>query len=265
MKNRFIYLIIIAFSLFLGCKKESVELPDGLVNAKANLENEFESINQKMASAVVSIISTGADSALVRARLLELVYGTTDITDFAWVTPSGIMQIIEPSIYYGSQGTNISSQDHVVKAFATKSPVLSGQFLSKEGFYAAAVIHPVVANNSVLGAISALFFPEQILENVMKPLFEGQEFELWVMEKGGKILYDQDAAEIGRELFSDPLYAGFPELLTAGHKIADEESGRTSYSFYKTGTKETVTKETYWNTFVLYGTEWKVVWVRPEL
>jgi hypothetical protein len=98
----------------------------------------------------------------------------------------------------------------------------------------------------------------------MEPLLVNQDFEFWVMEKGGRMLYNQDAYEIGLNLFTDPLYKDFPELVTAAGKIDTEESGTTHYSFYKTGTSEPVTKLTYWTTFELYGMQWKLVWVKPE-
>lgn len=264
MKTKLIYLIISFSIISSGCKKEAFELPDALVTAKANLADEFEKLNQSMASAVVNTLVIYPDTAQIRLKMAELVAGSDFVIEFSWVTPSGIMQIIEPPIYYGTQGTDISGQDHIIKTFDTKNPVLSNQFFAVEGFYAAVVIHPVVSNNSILGGIDALFYPEQVLEMVMKPIFEGQDFELWVMEKGGKVLYDQDANEIGRDLFTDPLYAGFPELLAAGRKMDAEESGTTTYSFYKAGTMQTVTKLTYWNTFEMFGTEWKLVWVKAQ-
>jgi hypothetical protein len=264
MNTKLMFLIFGLILVTFGCKKEEIVIPDELNTAKTHLSADFDGINQKMASAVVYVISVNGDTTLIRNKLRELAYGTNDITDFAWITPSGIMQMIEPSIYYGSQGIDISAQDHVVKAFQNRLPALSKQFLAVEGFHAAVIIHPVIKNNSVAGGISALFYPEILLENILKPIFQDQAFELWVMEKGGRIIYDQDAGEIGRNLFTDPLYTDFPELLTAGRLIDEGESGKTSYSFYRTGTQETVTKLTYWVTFELYGMQWKLVWVKPE-
>jgi len=264
MKTKLIFLISCLALVAGGCKKEAFELPEALVKAKSDLTAEFDQLTQKMAAAEVYLLSINMDTALIRAKLLEMVTSSSDITDIAWVTPAGIMQIIEPSVYYGSQGADISRQDHVIKAFETKLPVLSQTFLSVEGFYAAVVMRPIIRNGSISGGIAALFYPEQILGNVLKPIFEGKDFELWVMEKGGRILYDQDEPWIGRNLFTDSPYAGFPELVAAGRKIEAEENGTTTYSFLKTGTTETVTKLAYWDSFMLYGNEWKVVWIRVE-
>ncbi|MFA6126211.1 MAG: hypothetical protein WC699_02805 [Bacteroidales bacterium] len=264
MKTKVVFLMISLAMVQAGCKKDVFELPEALVTSKTNLTALFDDINQKIVLANAYIGSVNLDTALIRSKLVELVNGSMDITDFAWISSSGIIQLIEPSLYYGSQGFDISQQAHVIKAFETKLPVLSESFISVEGFYANVVLHPLVKSNSVSGALSGLFYPEQMLENLMKPLFEGKGFEMWVMEKGGRILYDQDAMEIGRNLFTDSLYTDFPELLTAGHQIDEGESGITSYSFYKGGTTEVVTKDTYWTTYTLYGTEWKLVWVKAR-
>ncbi len=264
MKTK-LFLLSFCLAVFLtGCKKDEFELPTGLVQAKIDLTADMSALDQKMASAVLYIGSINADTSLIRAKMADLTVVSPEVTDFGWVTPGGILQLIEPSLYYGSQGVNISTQDHIIKTFNTRQPVLSKVFMSVEGFSSAVLIHPLVTNSVLYGGLSALFYPENLLENILKPIFEGQEFELWVMEKGGRIIYDQDDFEIGLNLFTDPLYAGFPELITAGHKMDDEESGTTTYSFFKAGTQETVTKLTYWTTYTLHGTEWKLVWVKPE-
>jgi hypothetical protein len=259
------FYLMISLTVIVGsCKKDADEMPDTLVTAKTNLTAEFAALNQHIASSVVNTMAIYPDTAQMRSELKDLVKSSDFVIEFSWITPAGIMQIVEPPLYYGAQGIDISGQEHIIRLFSTKEPVLSNQFLAVEGFYASVVIHPVVKNNAILGAIDGLFYPEQLLENVLKPIFEGKDFEMWVMEKGGKTLYDQDSGEIGRNLFTDPLYADFPELLAAARKIDTEESGTTTYSFYKAGTMQTVKKLTWWTTFTLYGTEWKLVWVQAQ-
>jgi hypothetical protein len=264
MKTSLLCLGISLAVLSTGCKKEPLVLPDALLLSKTILTAEFATLDQKMAAAVVYMSSINLDTTLVRAKLLELVNEFPTIIEFAQITSAGIMKIIEPAIYHGAQGSDISSQDHVIKAFETKLPVLSLQFLAVEGFYASVVLHPIIKNGSVAGGLTALFYPEEILGHIMNPLCEGQTFELLVMQKGGRILYDQNTAEIGLNLFTDPLYKDFPELITAGNKMDAEDSGTTSYSFFKTGTTQVVSKLTYWTTYELYGTQWKLVWIKPE-
>ncbi len=257
--------LIISLALFSGgCKKDVLELPEALVASKTNLGSAFESLNNSLAAAANYMASVNTDTSLIRVKLVGLINGASNIEEFSWVSPQGILQIIEPSKYYTLQGADIHQQNHIIKAFETKQPVLSQQFLAFEGFYAAVDIHPILGNNTVLGGVISLFKTEKFLADIMEPLLVNQDFELWVMEKGGRMLYNQDAYEIGLDLFTDPIYKDFPELVTAAGKIDTEESGTTHYSFYKTGTSDPVTKLTYWTTFELYGMQWKLVWVKPE-
>jgi hypothetical protein len=183
--------------------------------------------------------------------------------EFSFITPQGILQIIEPSQYYSHQGTDISEQDHIIKLFETKLPVLSQTFPLVEGYQAAILAHPILNNNQIAGALSCVMKPEVILGREILPFVSGQAFEIWVMEKGGIVLFDQDEEEIGLNVITDPLYADFPELIAAAQLINTDEDGKTTYSFYQTGTNELVVKETYWKTIHICDNEWKIIWVIP--
>jgi hypothetical protein len=257
---------LVALSVY-ACKKSSdplVFFPGEIGKVTTSLTKSFDSLNRDMAASAVTISQNAGDTAAIRSKMLGLFSSSSFILEFAFITPQGIMQIIEPALYHYLQGSDISGQNHVIKAFQTKQPVLSESFLAVEGYYAAVDIHPVLNNAQVAGGITALFFPQAILGRIITPLVKNQPFEMWVMEKGGKVLYDQDTLEIGRNVFTDSLYKAFPELITAAHLIDSQQSGETYYSFYQTGTTIKVIKKTYWSTYVLFGTEWKIIWVKPE-
>ncbi len=260
--------ILFATALLVGltaCKKDPLDsIPAELTNARESLAASFTTLNNDMAGAASYVASNINDTAAIRTKMLELFNKSIFAVEFAFISPQGIMQVIEPSVYHPSQGADISGQAHVIKAFQTKAPVLSSTFLAVEGFYAAVDIHPVIGNGQVLGGITCLFLPETIFNNIMIPLLKDQSFELWAMEKGGTMLYNQDADEIGRNIFTDALYQPFPELIAAANRIADEAYGETTYSYFKTGTTNVVVKKTYWLTYSLFGMEWKLVWVKPE-
>ncbi|MFH0760684.1 MAG: hypothetical protein V2A67_04195 [Bacteroidota bacterium] len=263
MKTKPTYFFVSLVLILTGCRKE-ITFPEALATAKTNLEAAFEILDGQMDTAADYMVSVDMDTTLIRAKLLELLNEPTNVDEFSWITPEGIILIIEPSKYYAYQGFDISMQDHIIKVAETKEPVLSLSFLAIEGFYAASDIHPILDNSVYLGGVDALIKTEEFIADIMEPLLIGQDFELWVMEKGGRMIYNQDAYEIGLNLFTDPVYQDFPELVAAAQKINDEESGTTHYSFYKTGTTEPVTKLTYWITFEHHGAEWKIVWVKPE-
>ncbi|MDD1753665.1 MAG: hypothetical protein LUQ38_11325, partial [Methanotrichaceae archaeon] len=71
----------------------------------------------------------------------------------------------------------------------------------------------------------------------------------------------EDASQIGKNLFEDPLYEPYPALRELGHRIAAERSGHGDYSYFQVteGNKTAVNKECYWTTTVLYDMEWRLV------
>lgn len=267
MKTKKIILMVLVVLGIAACKKSSDPVtffPAELATVNTGLSLSFDTLNTDVSGIAVILAQHINDTALVRTEMKGLFTRSSFIMEFAYITPQGIMKIIEPSTYYGSQGSDISNQNHIIAAFQTKQPVLSKLFYAVEGFYAAVDVHPIVSDQQILGGITCMFLPQTILGRIITPLVKNQAFEIWVMEKGGNVLYDQDSDEIGRNLFTDSLYTPFPELIAAAYKIDTEQTGETSYSFYKTGTSIKVVKKTYWITYALYGNEWKLIWVKPE-
>lgn len=263
MRLKSICISIALVLVFAGCNKE-IELPEGLTNAMTNLATAFQTVDNEMDIAAGQIASGGMDTSMIRTTLQDLINTPTIVDEYSWVTAEGIIKIIEPSQYHAYQGFDISQQDHIVKLIEEKEPVLSMSFLAIEGFYAVSDIHPILQNNQLFGGVDALIKTKDFLGNVFEPLLAGQDFELWAMEKGGYMIYDQDESEIGINVFKDSMYTNFPQLIAAFERIDEEETGTTHYSFYKAGTNETVTKLAYWTTFKHHGAEWKIVWVKPE-
>jgi len=253
MKNTTLILILVSGLLVFSCKKDKEEttpfFPSELDAIKNELALSFDSLNNPMAAAVTLFAQQGIDTTAMRGKLLELFNHSSFATEFVYTTPQGIMQLIEPPAYYSYQGTDISAQAHVVKAFSTKQPVLSNAFPVVEGYIASVDIQPIVEIHQVLGAISAVIVPSEVLGRIITPVVNNQSFDIWVMEKSGMMLYDQDPAQVGINVFTDTLFTAFPQLITAAQKIAAGQTGETSYSFYQTGTTTVVTKKAYWNTY----------------
>jgi len=267
MKTIKILFVTLILMCLISCKKSSeptaITYPPELDQVITSLTKSFDSLNTDMGSNAVSVSQNINDTAAIRSLMLGLFNRSSFVLEFSYVTPQGIMQIVEPSVYHSAEGSDISQQDHIIKTFQTKLPVLSKTFDAVEGFNAAVDVHPVLDKTQVLGAITALFLPQTILGRIITPVVHNQSFEIWAMEPGGKVLYDQDAYEIGRNVITDTLYAKFPELIAAAKLIDAQKSGETTYSFYQTDTTIKVVKKTYWKTYALYGTDWKIVWVKP--
>ena len=110
---------------------------------------------------------------------------------------------------------------------------MSDSFRAVEGFIAIDFEYPVFSGEKgFIGSVSMLFRPESFIRSIIQDAIKGSPFDVWVMERNGRILYDPDEAELGRDLFTDPIYRPFPQLISLGKRIAQERSGSGSYRFF---------------------------------
>ena len=89
------------------------------------------------------------------------------------------------------------------------------------------------------------------------------DFQVWCMQNDGYIVYDEDPRQIGLNLFSDALYANFPELLEFGGKIKGAPYGVGYYSFLSKDETKLIYKVAAWDTIETLG--WKIVVTHPYI
>jgi len=254
---------LLAASL-LSCKKDPLEsFPPELTIVKNNIGDAFEALDHQLFASSTRLAYLVDDTSRARGEMHSLGSRKPDfVGDFGLVSSTGILRMIEP--YNSMEGADISGQAHVQVMFGTKSPALSNTFMSVEGFPSVVEGYPIMKLNELKGALTALFFPHEMLDPIIRPIVEGQKFEIWMMEKGGTLIWDQDLPDIGRNLFTDPYYDPFPNLKIALQKIVAEDFGETTYSFFRANTTEEVVKRAHWVTFSHFGQEWKIVYVIIE-
>ncbi len=86
-----------------------------------------------------------------------------------------------------------------------------------EGFYAVDLEWPILGEGKALkGSVSMLIKPEVIIDGCGQTSIEGLPVSIWVMQKNGRILYDVHKDEIGRDLFADPVFKPYEQLLGLG-------------------------------------------------
>jgi hypothetical protein len=173
---------------------------------------------------------------------------------------NGRIALAGPEKLRDFEGSDISSQEHVIRLRDSKKPVLSKAFKAVEGFEAVTLLHPIFSQQGEFaGAVSMLIRPESMLSNVITPVLGEAPVEALVMQTDGRILYDKDKEEIGLMLFEDPMYKPFPQLLAVGTMICKEKTGAGSYDFRQGGSEKMVKKDAHWYTVGLHGTEWRLV------
>ena len=140
---------------------------------------------------------------------------------------------------------------------------MSEVFRAVEGFDAVVVQHPVTGSDGTfLGLVSAVVEPDLLLADRSDRAIAGTTLTAWAMTPDGRLIYDRDPARIGRNVITDPAYAGYTEFVALAKRIATEPAGSGSYSLTLPGSGTAVKQEAVWATTGLHGTAWRIVVVR---
>jgi hypothetical protein len=267
MKRLFfvLFLCLTAIVLvFSSCKSKRIELPVVLENATEQISQVIRQMDTSMSAISKKLATVAIDSEKARNILRNEFGKINSVIEIVTITPEGVLCVIVPDTYKGSEGSDISKQEHIIKVKQTKKPVLSSAFAAVEGFQAIVLAYPVISASKELSGITAMVIrPESFLKNIITPVIEGVPVDIWVMQKDGVILYDYDTEEIGRNLFTDPLYQPYTESLKTAARIAEEKDGSATYNFLGRGLEKPVTNEAFWATIDTYGNEWKIVLIKP--
>ncbi|MBI5674850.1 MAG: cache domain-containing protein [Nitrospirae bacterium] len=252
---------VFAIGIVTGKPGEPVaELPPILSELEKEITSELNKMDQDLARLAGRLSEKDFKTAGTRKMLGDLCRSYAYAVDCAVVDRNGMMMLVEPEEYAKFEGSDISSQEQIVRLRESKKPVMSNVIRTVEGIVAVDLEHPLFSSNGELaGSVSVLIKPETMLASIISPVVQGTPVDVWLMQKDGRILYDPDEEEVGLMLFDDPLYKPYPQLLALGTLIARERSGTGSYEFLGKGLEKPVMKDAYWTTVGLHGTEWRLV------
>jgi hypothetical protein len=225
-----------------------------------DLQRLLNEIDYALAAAIKKHPVNVASEESVRSLLAAIISENQDAINAALIDPRGVMHQIAPADYRKSENTDISEQEHVKAMLDNPMPMLSSAFTAVEGFPAVSMARPLYEDEKAfVGYISVLIRPELLFESLLRNSTIPKDYELWVMQTDGLILYDQNEEERGRMLFSDPLYADHESLLILGKEIVSTRTGSGNYIFSAPVSGEKAIKRALWQTVELHGREWRVV------
>jgi len=245
---------------------QTSEMPFVLLQIQADIWGNLTDIDAAVAGASYSLSAAGLEEDESGAVLKGLIDSNPVLIEASTFDRDGKILASGSDDYNGSEGADISGQKAVARLLETRNPVMSDPFQTVEGFEAIALIYPVFSQSGeFIGGVSATLDPGELFRALVSPRLSDPKYSFWMMGADGLIVYDQDASQIGKMLFDDPLYQPYQSLLDLGRVMAGERSGHGSYSFQVTESNQSVvTKDTYWTTFGLHGTEWRLVLTRIE-
>jgi hypothetical protein len=226
----------------------------------ADLQSSLDRVDAAMAQLIEERKGLVGETGEIRKLLASYIADRPEVVDASFVDANGVLRQIEPSEYRNLGNADVSKREHVIATLRGRQPVFSSGFQAFEEFLAVELTRPLHdANGNFLGFIGAFMRPELLIDPLLKNSVIPDDHELWIMQTDGMIIFDQDRDEIGRMLFSDPLYAAYGNLLELGKKMVASPTGTGSYVFLAPGSQQPVIKHVAWQTISLHGREWRVV------
>lgn len=248
------------FFFMLSMPAMAEEAPPALGEIEKKVSTELSKMDRDLAGLAKRLSGMDYKTQETRTLLGDLCRSYPYAVDCAAVDRNGRMVKVAPEAYTGFEGSDISSQEQIIRLHKTKRPVMSMVIRTVEGIDAVDIEHPIFSpRGEFAGSVSMLIRPEALFSHILVPVLRGMPVEAFVMQTDGRIIYDADKEEIGRMLFEDPMYKPFPQLVAVGTMAVRERSGAGSYEFKQVGSEKLVKKDAYWTTVGLHGTEWRLV------
>ena len=260
--RRFVILVT-AFLFFLMAGQTFAA--DNLSNAASKIESGIISILNGIGGTIsLAAKETGKvgrhRETEIRKILQTCNVGRPYVVDSAFINNKGIMTFIEPEQYREYEGSDISGQEAVLRMLKTKKPLMGNAFTSVEGIKSIDIEYPVFSKRKrFLGSVSMLVKHDEMIRTAVEMIEKDLGVKCWVMQKDGLILYETDPTQAGLNLFTDPLYKDYPELIALGKRIIKEKEGIGLYSFLIHGTKNVVKKRAVWKTAHFFNNNWIIV------
>ncbi|MFH1830393.1 MAG: serine/threonine protein kinase [Pseudomonadota bacterium] len=162
----------------------------------------------------------------------------------------------------GSESMKLKTADfkNFFSAIAASEETLSDVIYTYRGHHAIVVRVPIFQSSKAKGSLIAVLSINDIIESAITFDPTSSGYQVWCMKQDGYIFYDENPAQIGKNLFTDKLYKNYPALIEFGERISKEPWGVGHYRFTAKGGKSTVFKVAAWDSFTpAADAQWKVV------
>ena len=259
-------MMFVGIAVFVAAPAFAVEVGDLmqiLKQVKQGINSTLSEIDKDLKTAAKDLAAVDLKSDAARKILNDLRKFRPYVIDCSILNADGLKITVEPEEYRKYENTDRAGLPSVIELLKTRKPVLSDVYASEEGISAISFGYPIIsAKGELLGGVRMLVRHEMFL----KPLAEDKPCKIWIMQPNGLIIYDPDPMQVGKNIFTDPLFKSFEDLASFARTVALSNNGAGSYDFYAKGLedKTLVKKIAVWDTVGLYGEEWRVVAMEIE-
>jgi hypothetical protein len=234
------------------------------------LDTVAKEVQQRLTH-IAGVVRSAAAQAPTRSRdpkametfLASLAPNVPNLLYCAFLTPEGVVTAVAPG-YGFLEGADLAGQPWVRTVLRSRKPTLGQAFLSLEGIYAVPFVAPAIRDGRLAGLVSVVIDVAALLDEQVEVVApRGAPIDVWVMEPSGRLLFDPDQEEVGKNLLDDPMYAPFAAIGEAARRVAAAGRGTTGLTWTPadTGSPEDVTIA--WRSVSALGASWRVVVARP--
>ncbi|MDH7510084.1 MAG: hypothetical protein QHH04_03460 [Methanolinea sp.] len=241
----------------------NAEMTGALATVTAEIQESLIGIDSRVSAAATALGKTGISGPEAGVILQRAALSHPAVRDVITYDTGGVVRAAEPGSARDLVGRNLTDQEIVRKALQEQRPLMSDLFSLTGGGDGVVIAHPVFAQDGTfIGVVSLAFSPHALIAPIAGNATSGSPSSVMVTERGGRILYDADPAQVGKETFNETMFADFPEILDIARTLPGNRTGYATYSFSGSGSQKVVRKETFWSTASLHGTEWRVFVIR---
>ncbi len=252
-------------NLALTMQNGREEMATLLIHAEAEINSKLRGLDSDLLDACEKLTVAGLTGTDADEILSDLYLKNADlVVNAATADASDILLAVQPSNYSGIIGEDIEVQEQNLYMHRTMRPALSNLIPLVEGFPGVVLVAPIFdENEELIGSLSLVIQPYQLIRPIAESIINSTGYSMWAMQTNGTLIFDPDPAQQGKNLFTDPIYADYPNVQAFAHQVADSESGYGTYSYYDknldSSTKTVVNKEAFWTTIGIYNTAWRLV------
>jgi len=260
--RRFVFVTVFLLSFMTGQAFAADNLSKAALKIEYGILTILKGIEDTVSHAAKETGMLGLNRETEIRNLLQknCIAGKPYVIDSTFIDGKGIMKFIEPEQYRKYEGSDISKQEAIIKMQKTQKPRMGNVFVSAEGIKSIDIAYPVFsAGKKFIGSVSVLVKQDELIRSIAATIETEPGVKCWVMQKDGLLLYETDPTQMGLNLFTDPLYKDYPELIKLGKRMVKEKEGKGFYTFLIHGTKKVIKKQAAWKTVHFLNNDWIVV------
>jgi hypothetical protein len=228
--------------------------------AQTAITAELDTIGQSLTYASKQLTFTGLTGTQAEVILAALVANSTYIINAATENLDNTIVAVAPANWSCIVGKNVGDQTYLnPNPYGEVTPSMSPVIALQSGMMGNLIAAPIFdSQNRLVGVVSVIFDPQILIGNSAASALDGKPYELIGMQLDGIMIYDSDPSQQWRNMFTDPAYQSFTELLALGHRVVDAPSGYGTYRFNLIDSEVVVHKECYWSTVWAFGEQWRL-------